>query len=141
MNKLVVFIFLLMPFLINAQKKGKPLANKTFMINIGFICEETPDGNPCAGVDIYLVLHFTKMMVYAIEKEVSTCGEQTTLPIGEFMWKWEEGNKSTIEFNPKEVEGTPLENLTLQYYSGELVGEKLNENNSISKYLFYENPN
>lgn len=55
MKKLAVLSFILMTFFVNAQEKQVLLANKTFIAEVGTVCEDTPDDNPCAGETIYLV--------------------------------------------------------------------------------------
>lgn len=128
---------MLMSFLMYAQKNKNSIINKTFIAKTGSVCEETPDDNPCAGTEIYLVLHFTRKFVSAEEKQISSCGEETTSPIGVFAWKWKKAGKLNIMSN----EGTFLQNLSLQYHNGELTGKEINEIKKISKYHFRESIN
>ncbi len=57
-TKLLFLLVALLFSSLNAQ--SNILIGQKFSSNIGSICEETPEPDPCAGLQVYLILDFTK---------------------------------------------------------------------------------
>ncbi|WP_221409026.1 hypothetical protein [Reichenbachiella versicolor] len=61
MNRHILFIILISSFLsINAQAPIDNLLSGEYISSIGFQCEKTPKPTPCAGVEMFLALNFSK---------------------------------------------------------------------------------
>ena len=133
-------IILMMPFLFltlsfNAQENQNLLVNKTFTAKVGSVYEETPNDNPCAGQEVYLVLKFKKEEVLVSEKYISSCGKESIIIIVNYKWELLKCNKIKIDVNPRRIEYTYLHKLTLELRNRQLFGKRKN-GNIISEYIF-----
>jgi len=118
----------------------KNYLNKELIANIGSICEETSDYNPCAGSMTYLTLLFNKKEVTITEKDISSCGKEFITEIGKYNWELLIDNKIKIHFNPEKIKYTQVENLLLELGSKNIIGKKTHWNNNTSEYIFeYKN--
>lgn len=105
MKKQILFLLFINSFLgLNAQSDNDMLINQTFISMIGSVCEETPDDNPCAGLEIFLILNFNEDNVSVIEKEVSSCGIDNIISTLDYKWKLTENYEIKIHNDPKEIE-------------------------------------
>lgn len=120
-----------------AQKMNTYL-HKELLANVGSICEETPDDNPCAGSEIYLSLLFDEKKVEIAEKEISTCGKESISLIGTFNWKLVKNQKIIIDFATEKTKGTYAEKLFLELKQQQLIGSVTHLNGRVIKYVFKE---
>ena len=134
----IVFIiaFFFTALSIKAQRKQHILNNKTFLANVGSIWEETPDENPCAGQQVYLVLEFKEAKVLVVEKYISSCEKEKIIVIGNYKWILLGNNRVKIVADLKEIEDTYFKKLILEFSNGQLLGTRINGNNSISEFIF-----
>jgi len=140
MKKCIILLFIILPFLtINAQNELEPLINVEYISNIGYGCEETPEPDPCAGVQMYLILKFTEESVSIIEKDISSCGSEYITCELEYKWEMSNNNEITIQSNPKEIEYKFLKDLVLKIENKKMVGYKKYWNNRIKKIIFEKN--
>ncbi|NQX98227.1 MAG: hypothetical protein HRT73_10155 [Flavobacteriales bacterium] len=123
---------------IKAQGKQYLLNNKTFLANVGLIWEETPDENPCAGQQVYLVLEFKEAKVLVLEKYISSCEKEEIIVIGNYKWILLGNNRVKIVADPKEIEDTYFKKLILEFSNGQLLGTRINGDNSISEFIFID---
>jgi len=82
------------------------------------------------------VLEFKKEDVFIVEKYISSCDEESTLIIGNYKWTVLDNNKIKIAANPKKIENTYMEYLTIELNNEQLLGKRKKWNNSISEYTF-----
>jgi len=138
-KKTVLFctLFCFSFFVLQAQKM-KNVLHKELTANVGTICEETPDDNPCAGSAIYLILVFDKKEVQVTEKEISSCDKETIHEIGTFDWKLKDHKEISIDFVPQKIQGTYAENLILELRDKQLLGRIKHLNGQIVEYVFKE---
>lgn len=133
MKKHILFFLFITIFLnINAQDKVDNLLNGEFISNIGYGCEETPEPNPCAGVEMYLILNFTKERVLVTEKDISSCGSEYITSELEYKWELTQDSIIKIQSKPEEIEYKFLKNLVLKIEKREIVGYK----NKTEKFVF-----
>jgi len=142
MNYLNNLIFattvLFMSISMNAQDNKLLLVNKTFEANVGSVCEETPDNNPCSGWQVYLVLEFKEKDVMVTEKSISSCGEASKMKLGNYTWALLNNTEVQIDAKAKEVNYTYLENLQLELRNGQLLGKRVDANKRMNNYVFTE---
>ncbi len=112
--------------------------DKEFIAKVGAVYEETPDDNPCAGSEIYLILLFDKKQVHVAEKEMSSCDKETIQEIGTFDWKLKDNKEIAIDFIPQKIQGTYAENLILELRDKQLVGRIKHLNGQVKEYIFKE---
>ena len=123
MKKQILFLLLINSFLgLNAQSNNDMLINQTFISMIGSVCEETPDDNPCVGLEIFLVLNFKEDNVSIIEKEVSSCGIENITSMLDYKWKLIQNHEIKIDNDPKEIEYDFLKNLVIKVEQGKVTG-------------------
>ncbi|WP_299242912.1 hypothetical protein [uncultured Aquimarina sp.] len=119
-------------------RKMKNHMDKEFIAKVGAVYEETPDDNPCAGSEIYLILLFDKKQVHVAEKEMSSCDKETIQEIGTFDWKLKDNKEIAIDFIPQKIQGTYAENLILELRDKQLVGRIKHLNGQVKEYIFKE---
>lgn len=119
--KFSLFFILMIAITIKAQKVENKLIDKTFQANIGSICEETPDYNPCAGAEIFLVLQFTKNKVTITQKDVSSCNKETIYCKYTYNWKFKE-TEIIINSKLEEIKYTYINKLKVFYKEEKLIG-------------------
>lgn len=134
-NRVLMISFLILTLSLSAQEKPNLLVNKTFTTKVGSICEETPDDNPCAGQEIYLVLKFEKEEVFVSEKYISSCGKESIIIIGQYKWELLKCNKIKIDADPKKILYTYMEDLIIEFKDEQLLGKRKN-GNIINEYIF-----
>ncbi len=101
MQKLILFILFVSSFLaVNAQSNPDALFGQTFMTKIATVCEETPDSNPCAGFEIFLVLSFSKEAVSVTEKNISSCNKESIFSKRNYTWELTADSEIIIHSNP-----------------------------------------
>ncbi len=131
-------IFILLAITIQAQKTDINLLGNTFSANVNSVCEETPDDNPCAGEQVYVVVTFSEEEVKLIEKGISGCDKETYSY--SFKYKWEfKNNEIKIHSNPEEVKYTCLKKLRLILKEEELLGFITYDNGKVMEHKFTMN--
>jgi len=120
--------------MLNAQSKGA-LVGQAFSCSIGYMCEETPDNNPCAGLEIYLILNFSEETVSIIEKEISSCGVEHINSQLRYKWELTQDSEIKIDTNLKEIEYHFIKNLVLKIENGTVIGNKNRETFKFKKIL------
>ncbi|TCI91878.1 hypothetical protein [Tenacibaculum sp. M341] len=131
-------IFILIVITIQAQKSDLNLLGNTFSANVNSVCEETPDDNPCAGEQIYIVVTFSEEEVKLIEKGISSCDKETYSY--SFKYKWEFiNNEIKIHSNPEEVKYTYLKKMRLILKEEELFGFITYDNGKVIEHKFTMN--
>ena len=136
MKHVVVFSFLMITMLVNAQSEDSFLIDNTFSAKLGDICEETPEPDPCAGQELYLVLEFGKEQVRAFERYTSSCEEITIVEIGNYKWSVLEEGELQIHYTIEAVEYTLLKDVELRIEDQILRGIKTQRNANTSHYIF-----
>ncbi len=137
MKKHILFLLFINIFLsINAQDKANNLPSGEFISNIGYECEETPEPNPCAGVEMYIILNFTKERVLVTEKDISCCGSEYITSKLEYKWELTQDSIIKIHSKPEEIEYKFLKDLVLKIEKREMVGYKEYWNNKTEKFVF-----
>lgn len=114
-----------------SQNSRDFLVNKTFVSEIGSICEETPDDNPCAGLTEYATLEFKRNSVKIIEKQVSSCDSTYINTKLECNWRVNSKNEVKLNVKPKEIKYKFIEGLRLKIKNDTLFGYKKTE-----EYIF-----
>lgn len=137
MKKQILFLICIHSYLASqAQNKDDHiLINQTFTATIGYVCEETPEPNPCAGLEIYLVLSFTKEEVSIIEKEVSSCDVEDITSKLNYKWELIQDSEIKIYSNPKEIEYNFLEGLRIKIEDNNIIGYKKTDRIEFKKML------
>lgn len=103
---------------------GYGLNGRTFSANIGSVCEETSEPNPCAGYQIYLELKFNEFEVEVTEKEISSCGKVNYEKKYLSIWDYELGDKIKIKKLVYRSQQIIENNLLLYNFSErELIGK------------------
>ncbi len=120
---------------VQAQQTKENLLNKTFSAKVGSIYEETPDDNPCAGQQVFLVLQFSEKKVEVIEKNISSCNKETIVYKLEYSWKLK-GQEVVIFTKPEEVAYTYLEKLKLKLIAEKLLGTITYDNGKVIEHDF-----
>lgn len=115
-----------MTLLMNAQGNQNALINRTFIAHVGSLCEETPDDNPCAGQEIYLVLEFKNEEVLIVEKHISSCNYELIVHIGNYKWALTHKNQVIIDAPSNKIEDTYLKDLLLEFKNEKLLGKRKN---------------
>lgn len=133
---LVFFLFINSLLALNAQSKDAILIHQTFISKIGSICEETPDDNPCAGLEIHLILKFTKDNLSIIEKEISSCDEENISSRLSYKWKLTQNSEIKIDTNPQEIEYHFLKDLVLKIEDEKVIGYKKQGIKKMNKFEF-----
>lgn len=132
--KKTLHIFLFLPLLIYGQINKKELIKKSFITNIGTVCEEVMPPT-CAGYEKYLVLDFRKEDVLVIEKDISTCDKEEIQFQRKFRWKL---IGDVLKINEIEATNSFLKEMTLKLTPEGLIGTKKIYSNKISIYKFEE---
>ncbi len=128
MKKRILFLIVINSFItLHAQSKNDLLINKTFSINIGSVCEETPEPNPCAGFEIFFILHFTKNNVSVLEKNISSCDSEDIVSKLNYKWEFTKNSEIKIYSNSKEIQYNFLKDLVLKIEKKKIVGYKKNK--------------
>jgi len=110
-----------------AQQAEVFLVDKTFVSNTDYICELTPEYDPCAGLQSYLILEFTTNDVFVIEKDISGCGAEYINYNAKHKWCLGTKMQILIQSEEEEMKYTFIKDLTLMVKDGVLVGySKLN---------------
>ncbi|MGG6231002.1 hypothetical protein [Tenacibaculum sp. SDUM215027] len=139
MKRLILFLlFTNLSLGVNAQNKADILTYKEYVSNIGYKCEETPEPNPCAGIQMYLILNFSKEQVLITEKDISSCGSEYITSILEYKWELTQDSIIRIYSKPEEIEYKFLKDLVLKIENGKVIGNKKYWNNKIDKFIFKE---
>lgn len=139
MKKQIIFLIFITSFLVlNSQNKSHVLINKTFTAKIGYVCEETHEPNPCAGLEVYLILNFTKENISIIEKEISSCGSEYITYKLDYKWELIQGSEIKIYSTPKEIEYKFLKDFVLNIESEKVIGYKKWGNKKIDRIEFEE---
>ncbi|MBW1294167.1 hypothetical protein [Aquimarina litoralis] len=112
--------------------------HKKLISKVDTIYEETPDDNPCAGSEIYLMLVFDEKQIHISEKEISSCNKSSTHKIGMYDWKLVSNNTIEVDFITKEVEGTYAEQLQLELRDSKVIGIITHLNGNEVEYVFKE---
>ncbi|MEE9361220.1 MAG: hypothetical protein V3U92_01330 [Cellulophaga sp.] len=136
MKTVILISILLLTLSCKAQKNRSLLINKTFMANIGSICEETPDGYDCACIEIYLILNFTKEDISIIEKEISSCGTENITSKLIYKWELTQNFETKIVSNPNEIAHGFLKDLVLKVENEKIIGNKKRRNKTTDKIEF-----
>jgi len=111
---------------------------KELLAKVGDIYMETPDENPCAGSEIYLILKFNKQEVTLSEKEVSSCDEESITPIGTYPWNLLHNHKIEVDFIADQIKGTYAEQLKLELRDQQIIGSITHVNGKTKEYVFQE---
>ncbi|WP_299675707.1 hypothetical protein [uncultured Tenacibaculum sp.] len=128
-------LFILITSVLQAQNIS--IIGKQFIANVNSVCEETPDDNPCAGEEIYVVVKFLKDMVELAEKGISSCDKETY--IRKFKYNYEiKENDILITLKPEEVEYTHLKEIKFTIENKKLFGAITYPNGKIIVYEFKE---
>ncbi|WP_299711389.1 hypothetical protein [uncultured Tenacibaculum sp.] len=130
-------LLVLFTVITHGQKIEETFFNKPFMANVNSVCEETPDDNPCAGEEIYVVVKFLKDKVELAEKGVSSCGEETYVLNFTYSWNIKE-DEIVILTNPKEVKSTHLKKIKFSIQDKKLIGYINYPNGKVIAYHFKE---
>ena len=132
MQKLILFILFVSSFLaVNAQSNPDALFGQTFMTKIATVCEETPDSNPCAGFEIFLVLSFSKEAVSVTEKNISSCNKESIFSKRNYTWELTADSEIIIHSNPEEILCDFLNDHILKLENETVIGyEKLSSGKS-----------
>ncbi len=130
-------LLILLTITTQGQKIEDIFLNKPFMANVNSVCEETPDDNPCAGEEIYVVVKFLKDKVELAEKGVSSCGEETYVLNFTYSWNIKE-DEIVILTNPKEVKSTHLKKIKFSIQDKKLIGYITYPNGKVIAYHFKE---
>ncbi len=139
MKRFILFLLFTNIFLnLEAQNKTDILTNKEYVSNIGYGCEETPEPNPCAGVQKYLILNFSKEQVLITEKDISSCGSEYITSKLKYKWELTQDSIIKIYSKPEEIEYKFLEGLVLKIENGKVIGNKKYSNNKIENFIFKE---
>ncbi|WP_109435326.1 MULTISPECIES: hypothetical protein [Aquimarina] len=137
MKKSITFLILISSFLgLNAQNEYDILINQTFISNIGSVCEETPEPDPCAGLEVYLILKFTKENISIVEKEISSCGSEYITSKLDYHWELIQNSEIKVHSIPKEIEYKFLKDLVLKIEDGKIIGYKKLWNKKTSRIEF-----
>ena len=136
MKTMFTVFFFLLSLSLQTQKKQGFLKNKKFIANVGYISEETPGPDPCAGKQIYLVLAFKGEKVHIEEKYISSCDKTSTIDIGNYPWKLLGDNEVKIYVSPQKIKGTYVEKLRLTLNGKQLLGSRKDWNNNLVEYTF-----
>ncbi|SNR16864.1 hypothetical protein [Tenacibaculum jejuense] len=131
-------VFIIIAINLQAQQTKESLVGKIFSAKVGYICEETPEPNPCAGQQIFLVLQFNKEEVTITEKNRSSCDKETVAYQFKYAWSLDD-EVVVINSNPEEVRYTYLEKLKLNLKNGKLKGAITYPNGQDKEYDFKEN--
>jgi len=123
---------------ISAQKIENSLVGRTFVSNVDYICEVTVEPEPCAGLQVYLVLEFSKNKVVVIEKEISGCDDEYITFNQVYEWRIENTSEIIIESKPREVEYAFVKGLILKIENSALVGYKELFSKETKEYNFEE---
>lgn len=91
----------------------KEYLNKNLAVKVGSICEETPDDNPCAGLQVYLRFTFDEENVNVSEVEISSCDTEYPTELGKYTWELLDNREIAIAFDPERTKGTFAENIKL----------------------------
>ena len=134
---LVFFVFCIWFANAHAQKMKNHL-HKELIAKVGTIYEETPDDNPCAGSEIYLIFLFDKKRVQVVEKVISTCDQESIYTIGTYPWKLLDSKEIKIDFDPVMVEGTSAKGLFLELRNQQVIGNITHLNGKVVEYIFKE---
>ena len=121
---------------IDAQNNNDILTKQSFITKTGSVCEETPDDNPCAGFEIFVILNFNKERVLILEKEVSSCGLEKITSKLDYKWRLTENGKINIYSNPKEIKYHFLKDLVLKIENKKIIGYKKREHKNTEKFEF-----
>lgn len=132
----VLFLFINSFMTLNAQSKDAILTQQMFITKIESLFEETPKSNPCAGLEIYLILKFTKDNLSIIEKEISSCDEEHISSKLDYKWELTQDSEIIIDSNPQEIEYNFLKDLVLKIENEKVMGYKKKGNNKIKKIEF-----
>ncbi|MCZ4244122.1 hypothetical protein [Pedobacter punctiformis] len=111
------------------------IINKSFIAQIGTVCEETSEPNPCAGYNIYLLLNFEKEYVTIIEKNIRTCKTEDTKFHLKTKWILNK-NREVIFPDRDKLKNTFVENLSLKVINNTLIGYKPDWKKKIQEYKF-----
>ncbi|PKV51390.1 hypothetical protein ATE84_3475 [Aquimarina sp. MAR_2010_214] len=137
MKKQILFLLFINLFLgLNAQSNNDILINQTFISMIGSVCEETPDDNPCAGLEIFLILNFSKNNVSILEKEVSSCGVENINYTLDYKWELIQNHEIKIYNNPKEIAYDFLKNLVIKVENKKVIGYTKRGDKKTDKFEF-----
>lgn len=128
-------LFILITSVLQAQNIS--IIGKQFIANVNSVCEETPDDNPCAGEEIYVVVKFLKDKVELTEKGVSSCDKETYIRKFKYNYGIKE-NDILIALKPEEVEYTHLKEIKFVIENKKLFGSITYPNGKIIVYEFKE---
>ena len=130
----------MMAFALNvvSQTILKTLTNGAFISKTGEIFEETPDDNPCAGQEVFLVLEFKKSKVNITEKFISSCGNESIGYKLEYKWELTNHNEIKIFYKPEEVKYKLIDNMKLIIIGDVIRGCKNNLSGKEVEYVFHK---
>lgn len=143
-QNILTVIYITIALLLNAcstlchTQKMNAYFNKELVARVATICEETPDNNPCAGSEIFLVLMFDKQEVQVYEKELSTCGKASVNEIGVYKWTLLPNKELKIDFISEQIKHTYAEYLFLELRDKQLVGRITHLNGKVIEYSIHE---
>ncbi|WP_299895543.1 hypothetical protein [uncultured Aquimarina sp.] len=112
--------------------------HKKLIAKVGGIYEETPDDNPCAGSEIYLVLRFEETQIHIIQMEISSCNKESHHKIGTYNWKLASNGAIQVDFIAKEIENTYANQLQLKLKDENIIGNITHQNGKVVAYIFKE---
>lgn len=140
-RKIILLSVLIMMTNAYAQDRSEFLYHKEFIALVGNSYEETPEPEPCAGQEIYLLLKFNTKKVSITQKAISSCGEENIEH--EFYYKWKLLPNNELKFfsNPNDIKYTYLENLYLEVKGSNILGSIIypNSQKSLFTFLIYQN--
>ena len=97
MKKQIIFLIFITSFLVlNSQNKSHALINKTFTAKLDMYVKRLLSQNPCAGLEVYLILNFTKENISIIEKEISSRGSEYITYKLDYKWELIQGSEINI---------------------------------------------
>lgn len=136
-SRTLIFLFLSIVFTIRAQDEQQSFNNTIFTAQVSSVCEETPDDNPCAGYDIFLTLRFNNDEVVLIEKNISSCNEETIAASFIYNWELKEENIH-VYTKPDDIKYTYFKTLELVYENNKIIGSIKHDNGKTKVYSFLE---
>ena len=111
-----------MSLAVNTQENNSLLINKNFIAKIGSICEETTDGYDCAGIEIYLILNFTKEDLSITEKQISSCGTENITFKLDYKWELTPQSEIKIGVDSTEITSNFFKNIVLKFENKTVIG-------------------
>ena len=112
--------------------------HKKLIAKVGGIYEETPDDNPCAGSEIYLILEFEETLIHISEMEISSCNKESNHKIGTYNWRLASNDAIQVDFITKEIENTYANQLQLKLKDENIIGNITHQNGKVVAYIFKE---